>query len=377
MKLFSKSNIKKLEEKKRDFNISVFVPTYRAHKDDQNLIAFKNAIKEVHHKLAEHGYSDDEIKKLIRPLTDLQSKEGFWGQQSDGLAVFMNETYFELHTVPVHFEPISYVGKEFYVKPMLPLINQKNELYLMTISSNQIALFECEDYSISELDISKDFPQSVKESNWHINKKSTLQSHGMKSSDVHGHGAGNDKEEEAIKRHFRDVNTGLESFFKGKTKPLLLAGVDHIVRLFKETFNYEHILDEHISGNHDNSSLLELHERAMMIMSDKNQEDLESDFRDLKEIMHTARTETEIDKILKAVVTGKVHTLYLNGDHKDWGSFDPNKLEVKHTAAKTNGQIDLVNTAALKTILNGGEVKMVYDDLAEQFESNVVAYYRH
>ena len=81
--------------------ISIFIPTHRAgqevlEKKDQ--LALKNQLKEVSHNLAGQGYSDQEVKSMLEPAAQLLEDTEFWRHQSDGLALFISEGFFQKFT---------------------------------------------------------------------------------------------------------------------------------------------------------------------------------------------------------------------------------------------------------------------------------------
>ncbi len=379
MELFTKEHLKELIEKQADLSISVFVPTYRANRNDENYIGFKNAVKEVKSNLTERGLEEEEIKDLMEPLVQMLDDEEFWKFQSDGLAVFRTKDTFEYFTVPLHFENFTYIGAEFYLKPMVDLLSHDEEFYLMAISLNKIRLFDCTRYSLEEIDISGMFPENVEASKWFKDENPTQQSHSLPTNELHGHGANKDSRTDDIRRFFRDVKTGMRDFFRGKRKKLMLAGVDHVVELCRETLDYPYTYETHIYGNHDDTNPLLLHEQAVSIIEQQFNVKLQEEVDSTVEMLDTDMAGKDLKQIVKASVSGKIDKLFVKNREVAWGYFDEEQFKVEPTASKDNGEICLLNKAAVETILNGGTVHLIDRDNvpAKLGSSKVFASYRH
>lgn len=375
MSLFTKENIVQLENLKTNLNLTILVPTYRANNDEQNRIGLKNAVKKAEQELEKNGQSEEEIKELLKPLNALFEKEHFWDHQSDTLAIFLNSNLFEYYMLPISVDKITYVGNDFYLKPLLNLLEGHGVAHIMTVSPNSVRLLSITDYKVMEHDISAEFPQNIEESKWHMDNEASLQSHGSGKSMYHGHGGGKDDKEEDIKRFFRDVYTGLENFFKGEKHKVILAGVDNTVRLFKETFHYSNFSAVHISGNHDETHMLDLHAEARAILDAEQEEELSNEISALNDKLHTAQAEQSLDQIIKASSTGKIDTLYIKENVRKWGYYNEETHSIEHSNEKSNGQIDLLNQSAIQTILHGGTVHLISEDLMD--ENIALAHLRH
>ena len=377
MKLIQKKHIEHLKELESDINISVYIPTYIANNKELNRIGFKNTLSELEDKLKEKGLNEERISNLLKPLIDLESSsEDFWNFQSKGLVAFLNENVFEFATVPIRFEHQNLVEDYFYFRPVLPLLDEEYDVLVMSVSPQNIQLFNAKKYEMIEFDIEDLFPQNLEESHWHIDKNKILKNHESGETIFHGQGGGKDSKEERVKRFFRDVYTGLEDFFKGEKRTLILAGTDKTVDLFKQSFHYKFIHEKHISGNHDETSVEELYEKVNDIITNDLDKEMSESLSKIDDVKHKEIVQTDIKEIVKASITGRIDSLYIKPSAKKWGYIDNEKLSIKLSKSKTNGEVDLYDRAAIETLLKGGKVhftEKVEDDLS----SDIVALLRH
>jgi hypothetical protein len=238
-----------------------------------------------------------------------------------------------------------------------------------------IRFTEC---TLEEINIAGKFPENVEESHWHVDENKTLQNHSADSTIHHGHGAHKDVRDERIKRFFRDVETGLEDIFRNETATLYLAGVDHTVHLFKETFSYQHISDIQLSGNFDKTPALELHERIIMAINPEHEKHSEKVMNDIKEMLHTEKVKTQLPEIVKNSIEGNIDTLVVHKNERVSGAIDMDHYKVHVTTDDSDNKVDLINRAVVNTLKNGGEIIATDEPInIDDREPYAVAVLRH
>ena len=83
-------------------------------------------------------------------------------QQRDGLVVFLSRNGMKYHSLPLRFEEAVEVGNSYYLKPLLPLLGDNVEYYLLALDQKKIRLFLCDRFAISEIEL-KGFPTGIDE----------------------------------------------------------------------------------------------------------------------------------------------------------------------------------------------------------------------
>ena len=76
-------------------------------------------------------------------------------------------------------------------------------------------------------------------------------------------------------------------------------------------------------------------------------------------MLAAGKATTKPEEIVKAARYARVDTLFLTGDHHLWGSFDESADRVVAHGSAADGDIDLLDFAALMTLRQGGSVTLV------------------
>jgi RHS repeat-associated protein len=71
-----------------------------------------------------------------------------------------------------------------------------------------------------------------------------------------------DEEKKSILQFFQSVNKQLNDLLEDKNLPMILTGVEHILRIFRQVCTYDNLLADSIFGNFDQEDLKEIHGQA-------------------------------------------------------------------------------------------------------------------
>jgi hypothetical protein len=170
-----------------------------------------------------------------------------------------------------------------------------------------------------------------------------------------------------ILRYFRQINKGLHELLRDQKAPLLLAGVEYLFPIYREANSYPYLLEEGIEGNPDRMSAEELHRQGWAILKpyfSRAQQDAVSRYQQLA---GTGLASNDVKETAQAAYHGRTDLLFVATELQQWGSFDPDTDEVYLHPAAEPGDIDLLEFAAVHTILNGGTV---YSMAAEKMPAN-------
>jgi hypothetical protein len=123
--------------------ISLYMPTNRAPVEGrQDLIRFKNMVRESEEWLIRWGLRPPEAKEYLASLTRLPDDVGFWQYRGDGLALFYSGDIIRQFRLPVSFDELLVVANRFHLKPLIPLLTEDAEFYVLALSQNEIRLIE-------------------------------------------------------------------------------------------------------------------------------------------------------------------------------------------------------------------------------------------
>jgi hypothetical protein len=365
MKLFSVDELKTLTEKPSGFCVSIYMPTHRmGTTTQQDPIRFKNLMRQAEELLVGGGLRGQDARDLLEQAKKLDNSE-FWQYQSDGLAIFISTNVFRHYCLPLDFEELVVVTDRFHFKPLLPLLTGDGKFYILALSQNDVRLLQGTRYSVSEVDL-EDVPQSIAEALKYDDPEKQLQFHtgtpqvgGDRAGMFHGQGAGNDEQKDRLLRYFRKVSGGLEELLKNQRSPLVLAGVDYLLPIYKEANNYPYLMDEGITGNPEELKAEELHSPAWEIVQPYFEQAEQDVINRYQELAGTGQTANNIQEVVSAAYYQRIESLFVPVGVQQWGLFNPSTSEIQLHQKHEPGDEDLMDFAAIHTVLNGGTVYAV------------------
>jgi hypothetical protein len=364
MDRFSKEELKELMTPSGERCVSIYLPTHRASEEGrQDLIRFKNLIKAAEEQLVQGGLRRPEAKEFLTPLQKLLEDPSFWQSRSDGAAVFLSPKLFRSFRLPVPFEELAVVARRFHLKPLISLLTEDQEFFLLALSQKDIRLLRGERLGVREVEL-ENVPRSLAEALRYDEPERALQfkgkvpvgTGGRRFALVFAHGVGTGDSKDDIRRYLLQVDRGLHEVLRFEQAPLVLAGVEYILPIYREVNTYPHLLADGIMGNPELLSPEELHARAWKVVLPYLRKAREAAISHYKELAGGGKTSRELTEIIPAAAQGRVYKLFLTPDVQVWGNFHPDTGTVERPAERTADSEDLLDLAALQTMLNGGTV---------------------
>lgn len=365
MDVLSRADVKALSEKRGGLHVSLYAPTHRAGPEtQQDPIRLKNLVREAEERLIAGGLRAPDARELLRPAEQLVQDRLFWRHQSDGLAIFLSAETSRHYRLPLGFEELMVVADHFHIKPLLPLLSGDGRFYVLAISQNEVRLMQSTRYSVDEVEL-EGVPTSLARALRFDDPERRLQFHtatrtpggkGDRSAMFHGHGVGVNDAKTDILRYFHKVDAGLSDLLGNEQVPLVLAGVDYLLPIYHEANTYPHLVDEGIAGNPEEISVKELHQQACNIMQPRflrGQREAAARYRQLAE---TEQASNELERIVPAAHYARVDTLFVALGVEQWGAFDRDSSAIRLHAEAEPGDDDLLDFAAIQTLLHGGTV---------------------
>lgn len=348
--------------------LSLFMPAHRAGPEkQQGPIRLENLLREAAQQLLESGLDSAAAHELLAPIQPLIADWLFWQHQSDGLAIFIAPGFFRFYRLPLTFAEMVVVNKQFYIRPLLPLLPGDGQIYILALSKNGVRLWQATRYRASEIAL-QDVPANLAETLKYDDFEKQTQFHtgvpgrgGERGIIFHGQGARSDVEKEEILRYFQHINRGVHAALRNDHAPLVLAGVDYLLPLYREVNTYPYLMDNGVVGNPNHLSSAELHQRAWEIarpILQRSQAEATDRYRRYANT-RPHLVSSDLREIIPAACHGRVDTLFLTTDHSQWGSYDAATSVVLLHERPRSGDIDLMDLAAYQTLLNNGSVYAV------------------
>ncbi|MFP4368950.1 MAG: hypothetical protein ACLFR2_05160 [Candidatus Kapaibacterium sp.] len=384
MNTIKKETIKQFLEYENGPCVSLYMPTHRAGQEiRQNSIRLKNLISDAEEKLVKQGLRAPDAKKILKPASDLIDDEFFIMHQNVGLAMFLSKDKFEEYRLPVDFTENVFVNDRFHIKPLIPLLSEGERFYILALSKNEVRLFHCTMNTITEVEL-KDVPTSMQEALGYEEYQKHLQLHTEtaqlgrfnRQAVYHGQGTPEEDIKKDIKRYFHRVADGLTNYLHNEDVPLIIAAVDYLHPIYKESANYTNILKNGINGNPEEMKPKELYDRAIGEVKDYYDRNRQEAINEYEHFSGAGNASNELQTILKGAESGRVKQLFVELEQYIWGKYDSSKNVFITHEEKEKGDEDLLDLAAAFTIMNNGRVfALVRDKMPD--DSPVAAVFRY
>ena len=226
MALFSKAELQALVSDQASPCVSIYLPTHtKGAETQQDPIQLKNQLSKAEDMLAKRGLSKTEIEDLLSPARELISNQDFWQHQNSGLALFMSPGKFRYYKSPMDLTELTTVGEAFHLKPLLSLLANDGQFYVLATSQNKVSLYQATRDSVQAVDLGET-PLDIATALQYDDPEESIQGHSTsrnsgKGSSAQikysGQGSGKDSENTDILRFFQLVADGVQDALDRKS----------------------------------------------------------------------------------------------------------------------------------------------------------------
>jgi len=369
--------------------LTIYMPTeVKGAETQQNRIRLKNLFAEATTALSPLLERKAQVEAFLAPLEALMADEYFWQHQSEGLAIFLAPDFFQYYRLPVRFDELVIAQDRFHIKPLLPLLTVDGRFYLLALRQGGVTLYQGSRFSLSEVTLGDEVPTSLQEVLQYDEFEESLQFRntgtgrygGDQAGMFHGQGLGGDDSHnrEQIQRFFQQLDNGVCDLLKGKQHPLVLAGVSFLEGIYRQVNKYHALTEESIQQDPETLEQASLHQAAWAIVEPLIQAERDTALADLHSILgnQDERASQQLEQIVPAAYFQRVDTFFMAADSPVWGTFDPEKNQARLLQERQPQAVDLIDLAAVHTLLNGGAVYQV-DAAALPAATPAAAIYRY
>ncbi len=367
----NREDLKSLMKSTSKTTVSIYMPTHRLGRElQQDPIRFKNLLDEVNDELKARGWSTAEVNKFLDSARSLFGDNRFWQHLSDGLAVLISEDLFRVYRVPIDFEEFVRVSDHFYLKPLMPLLTGDGHYYVLTLSQGKVRLLEGTREALDEIDI-EDVPDSLRKAlmwdeaqeylGW---QTGTPRGPGARERRAmyYGQGGGEQDDHSDLLRFFQKIDAGIQEYLQDRKAPLVLVGLEHLLPVYHEANGYPHLATDGVDAQPERMSTDEIHEETWKLIRpyfQRAREEAEAQYKTLAG-RNDKQASNDIEEIAGAAYFGRVATLFADVDVNEWGKFDPDSNSVERLKPDDPTAWDLLDYAAVHTLLNDGVVFAVH-----------------
>jgi hypothetical protein len=350
--------------------ISFYLPTNRSGievNEQKDQINFKTELQTLERMLKSKKLDQSTIQRMLEPGYELLRNNEVWYNMTEGLGVFITEKSFRYVKLPETPRQCRVIDTSFCVAPMACMLTSTEYFYLLVISKHTSKLFKADAFGMQHIPV-EGVPQGVDE----VKRLSDLDattfrsgSSGKRAAPVaetgvyHGVGGGNPDDKTNIAVYFETVDdVYFKTIFNKENAPLLLAGVEYLIPIYKSVCDYHNVCEQSLRGSYEHMDTSTLYKQAREVMQPYFNQRKEKALEMYGNQSASALTSSIPSDVIPASFYGRVSHLFVQEGAMLKGSFDEMANEVKFSE---NGEPadDLLEKAVLKTISTGGDVYML------------------
>lgn len=331
-------------------------------------LQLKNLLVQAEEDLIAHGMRSVLARDLLRPARALLDQPTLWQQWGGGLALFLDETGLKSFRCDTEFTPFFWVGRRFYVKPLLSLLEETGHFYVLAVSLNEARLYRGDAEGLAEVE-AVHLPQGVAATSLRDTPDAGNQAHtggphvqGKGGGVFHGQGGSVDAAKVAQEEYLRAVDEAAGAALRGQQAPLIFAGVGYLFAIFRRVSRYPTVFPTAVEGNPDRLSRARLHQQAYALVRQANA-GLSEFVAAFDAAGRSGRASSELPAVLLAAEEGRVAELYVASDACAWGRFEPPDRTVERHTERLPRTEDLLDRAAVEVWKHGGAVHVAPRDM--------------
>lgn len=342
-------------------------------------IRLDKLIGECESRFAALGFDRAAILPVLDPARALVGDDAFWASGRRGLALFLAHGFTRVVDLPRPVEELATIGEHFRITPLLPFVGErKTAFYLLTVTAARAALFRADSEGMEAEEA--DLPQGVQSIAGATDYQQTAHSNPV--SGVRGGRAGvggspsavpaeqslgsspEDLRKDQLLRYLGKLGSEVKARIGHVQVPVVLAAGPEIAGNFRKQSGLNNLWHQHLDVNPDALDADELHRRACDLLEGEITDDAWESIDHFNSLFHDSspRAQTHTDEVVRAARWGRLDTLIVAEGQHVWGRFDEQADRVETHREAQAGDDDLLDFAALQTLLNGGEVKVVDRD---------------
>ena len=311
----------------------------------------KNMIRALQKEVSSRGLDQAELLNPIQSLAASLEVNGGW---ANTLVILRSPDTFRQYWLRTGWKDTLAVGDRFQVRPFFELAAIEQQFHLLVLDQKRVRLYSATRHRMEESDLQGVVPTNLNEfmstdrpDHKLANRSTSGPSMGAMKGASFGMSTDRDREDESLRHFFVKLDRGVGAFLRGSTMPLVLAGTESEIAMYRRINTYPRLVEESIHGA--GLSGQELHERGWDACARTRSEGLSKALADFERHGDQKRLLSNPRKIVEAAFAGRVDDLFFTADAELQGVCGQDgKVRLSQRGE------DLVNAAALETVRQGG-----------------------
>lgn len=362
MDSFGKEELRELLEEREPPAVSIYVPTHRTSSEwEADRLTYRAAVDRAR-ELLDSSHPASAWQPVVEDLERLSDRQEFWLHQSDGLAVFRAPGFARTYRLPTRLPELVVVAGTFHTRPLLQLLQAPDRFWILALSQKEVSLWEGTSAGLRRAD-GGNIPSSLIDavSKYVDYEEETFHSsHGSGGrASYHGHGAGRDSLEWEVEQFLRKVDEGVRERLGEDGSPVIPAGVESEVSLFRSVSKLKSLTEESIKGNVSRWNADRLLSAARPIVEELAGRKLDAALRLWESAHGPGKAESDLAATARLAVAGRVRLVLTERERRIWGRLDreTGAVEILGEGGEDpeGDAADLLDEVAEVVVLHGGD----------------------
>lgn len=334
--------------------VSIYLQTEPdGHRSDAERIELENQASSASEKLREIGVERSAIASIEESLRDLAADDEYWRYQARTLAIFADEDGLVSYRLPNRLPGSLVVSDRFFVKPLLRTFTFPQAAFILAISLGGVRLIEASPNLPPDRISVPELPTDVASA---VGKSSIRdRSHDRRVG-------GSEGQKLRMRQYARQINRALALVVGGHDLPMVLAGTEPMLSIYRSVNSYPHLIDEVIGGNPDSRLDAELVSEVRPILDRVYNDEIVR----LQELFGARQAQgraiTELADVARAATFGAVDTLLVDIDQSIDGQIDEQTGVISAGGDAEPSVHGVTDEIARRVLLSSGRVLAVRGD---------------
>ncbi len=324
-------------------------------------IELKDALNVVRQKL--QGQAVD-VNQLIEPIAAAGAESRGGTKFRGSIVILRSPDLLEVYRVPTE-RPLVRVDSHFDVRTVLSAVAAQSTFYILALSQKRTRILKCTRQDSEEIPFPAAFPTSLADAmqtrkpDHNLNNRASGGPSMGAGGVMFGTSSDMDDKDEYMLHFFMELDKAVNIALKDSADPLIPIGVEHEIALYRRVNTYKNLVEPGVHGAPDGLDAGEMHRRALEILQQATEQPGREVPADFDKRVGTGHASVSIQEIVAAAHEGRVSHIFLQSNTEYLGVYDSVRQRVKHTSDPLDSPVDLIETAAYQTILQGGEAKLL------------------
>lgn len=325
---------------------------------------FGQLLDEAEQRLLADGRSQDDIDDILYEARWLPQMESFWRGWSGGLAAFLCPGMEKHYRLPVEFEETVLVSELFYIKPLVPLVEEE-AYHVLSLSDRVVRLFRCTKFWIEGRPLPGNMPRSlsevVDESGKYVGFFTGRNEEEEGGPERRAAGAiqPEDVRRDQLLRFAQQIDAALHSHLGDDHAPLVVVSRRDLLTLYREVARCPRILEVAVQSPPEDLKPWDIHETSWKLVGPAFAQARSKAISRFSRHVRSDMASDDPQEVLRLATQGRAVLLLCSREGRLWGRFDERSGNLTLHQEKAPGDYEITNLAAVYTLASGGTVCIV------------------